>query len=916
MLAIMPYFMERKERTKDDIMPLNIQNSLSEHSGKLNSHEQEMAEFVFKTQLSTWTAHKLKQEWCSELDSSSDFDSTLGNWRDEEIAPHVSRESRLLSPANTHRFEILPNSVLGEEFQYAHCDDGESLSSSLETVSEDTNDSSVFEFNDVRLPLEVTAITPDAEHVLKTPVDEGNHCISSGSGIQEIKSNCEHDSINVIHGTEIADSLHSNATAVRGLNDKTENYIREIVGIPSKLMNFDQGNTLANEETCLHLQKQHIESFCHESQGVDRGVLPLYGCRKAQYITYEREFIGLLETEGQEAELKHPLTFDKSSPKDAICKRSPELGTSTAQNTIYLHTTETKTMYQYKPLVVETNGVTVPLGISSSAELRVSKDTSLDSEAKGALNRGWKDPGLKELSQTLKALDINESHVDTLHDMEEVLFDSGENNGAGFVYANRGCLLQFPKPYWNGGSNASDGHNLCQQNLSFQKIDSIEVVGAKQRKGGASLGEKLVGLKEYVVYQIRVRSERNQWDIEQRYRDFIHLYHQLKGMFGAQNDIQLPSPWENVEKESRKIFGIATNLVEVRSLLIQECLSSLIEAGAPFDTAPPLLLFLLPQRRSCDTTSASEDEEHINMEKVSGEKGSSYNFQSLDHLLPILHAGKIRNLGKQSEIEEISAFGKTIRLNVQIHPCKPFKQLLETQHYLCAGCYKQLDIANSLIQGFVQNIMLGKPRLCEYMGQLFCTSCHSNETAVLPSWVLQMWDFTPRPVSQLAKTYLDSIYDQPMLCVSAINPYILSKVPVLVHAMEMRKKLSKMFACIHCPARASIQQSLGSRRYLLESSDFFALRDLVDLSKGAFSGTAALYTGAGYAAEFLKVLGEHVRASIYPMASISACNLKFPSFEEGQALFIIMEDVLTKIHIHITQLCSICHLEAESCGVG
>lgn len=90
----------------------------------------------------------------------------------------------------------------------------------------------------------------------------------------------------------------------------------------------------------------------------------------------------------------------------------------------------------------------------------------------------------------------------------------------------------------------------------------------------------------------------------------------------------------------------------------------------------------------------------------------------------------------------------------------------------------------------------------------------------------------------------------------------------------------------------------------------------MDLSKGAFSGTAALYTGAGYAAEFLKVLGEHVRASIYPMASISACNLKFPSFEEGQALFIIMEDVLTKIHIHITQLCSICHLEAESCGVG
>ena len=243
----MPYFMERKKRTMDDIMPLNIGNSLSEHSRKLNSHEQEMAELVFKTQLSTWTAHKLKQEWCSELDSSSNFDSTLGNWRDEEIPSQVPRESRLLSPANTHRFEILPNSVLGEEFQCVHCDDGESLSSSLETVSEDTNDSSVSEFNDVRLPLEVTAIKPDAEHVLETPIDEENLCISSGSGIQEIENDCEHDSINVIHGTEIADSLHSNATAVRELNEKTQNFIREIVGLPSKLMNFNQRNINAME---------------------------------------------------------------------------------------------------------------------------------------------------------------------------------------------------------------------------------------------------------------------------------------------------------------------------------------------------------------------------------------------------------------------------------------------------------------------------------------------------------------------------------------------------------------------------------------------------------------------------------------------------------------------------------------------
>ena len=98
-----------------------------------------------KTQLSTWVAHKLKQEWYSELDNSSDFDSMCGSWRVEDSAPDISRESKLLSPVNTHRIEILQNSILGKEFQNVHSDDGESLSSSVETVREDTNDSSVFE---------------------------------------------------------------------------------------------------------------------------------------------------------------------------------------------------------------------------------------------------------------------------------------------------------------------------------------------------------------------------------------------------------------------------------------------------------------------------------------------------------------------------------------------------------------------------------------------------------------------------------------------------------------------------------------------------------------------------------------------------------------------------------------------------
>ncbi|KAJ7514120.1 hypothetical protein O6H91_23G028700 [Diphasiastrum complanatum] len=76
---------------------------------------------------------------------------------------------------------------------------------------------------------------------------------------------------------------------------------------------------------------------------------------------------------------------------------------------------------------------------------------------------------------------------------------------------------------------------------------------------------------------------------------------------------------------------------------------------------------------------------------------------------------------------------------------------------------------------------------------------------------------------------------KPMLCVSAVNPFLYSRVPILAHVRDMRRKLSKMFNCVHCPSRSSFQQMVGSRRHLFEDNDFFALHDLEDLSKGAFS---------------------------------------------------------------------------------
>ncbi|KAK9278923.1 hypothetical protein L1049_028504 [Liquidambar formosana] len=438
----------------------------------------------------------------------------------------------------------------------------------------------------------------------------------------------------------------------------------------------------------------------------------------------------------------------------------------------------------------------------------------------------------------MENLDLNESYADVVHEMEEILLDSGESPGTSLTQGSRIFQSHISLPLRDGGSTAStsgsdDAHSVIQHP---PRIDGVEVVGAKQKKGDVSLGERLVGVKEYTVYRIRVWSGKDQWEVERRYRDFFTLYRRLKTLFSDQGWI-LPSPWSCVERESRKIFGnVSPDVIAERSALIQECLRSILHSR--FSSSPPsaLVLFLSPENA------------------LPGSPASNT-------LLP-----QFTSLTRGAETE-VSPLGKTISLLVEIRPYKSTKQLLEAQHYTCAGCHRHFDGGKTLMQDFVQTIGWGKPRLCEYTGQLFCSSCHTNDTAVLPARVLHHWDFTQYPVSQMAKSYLDSIHDQPMLCVSAVNPFLFSKVPALLHVMNVRKKIGSMLSYVHCPFHRSINKGLGSRRYLLESNDFFALRDLIDLSKGAFA-----------------------------------------------ALPVMIETVLRKILDHITERCLICCDVGVPCG--
>ncbi|XP_071693082.1 uncharacterized protein [Rutidosis leptorrhynchoides] len=397
--------------------------------------------------------------------------------------------------------------------------------------------------------------------------------------------------------------------------------------------------------------------------------------------------------------------------------------------------------------------------------------------------------------------ELNEFYDEVVLDMEEILLDSSNSPAARFTRGRKLDHSHVSLPSRDGGPTAStssieNSHSMPQNPY---KIDGIEVSGATQKKGDVSLGERLVGVKEYTVYKLRVRSGSHQWEVERRYRDFFTLYRRLKTSF-ANKGWNLPSPWSKVDRESRKYFGnVSPDVVSERSVLIQECLNSILHSKFSSSLPNAMIWFISPPKN-----------------------GSTHIFNT--------------NVSQsQTEIKPVYSLGQSISLIVEIRPHKSMKQMLEAQHYTCAGCHKYFDEGKTRLWEFIQTLGWGKPRVCEYSGQVFCSSCHVNETAILPARVLHWWDFTEYPVSQLAKSYLDSIHDKPMLCVSAVNPHLFAKVPPLQHVINVRKRIGRMLPYVRCPFRKTIYKGVGSRRYVLESSDFFALKDLVDLSKGVFA---------------------------------------------------------------------------------
>ncbi|XP_058608366.1 differentially expressed in FDCP 8 homolog isoform X4 [Onychostoma macrolepis] len=107
---------------------------------------------------------------------------------------------------------------------------------------------------------------------------------------------------------------------------------------------------------------------------------------------------------------------------------------------------------------------------------------------------------------------------------------------------------------------------------------------------------------------------------------------------------------------------------------------------------------------------------------------------------------------------------------------------LDKQDYRCAECRTPISLRG------VPN----EARQCDYTGQYYCSSCHWNDTAIIPSRVIHNWEFEPRKVCRTSMRYLALMMSRPVLKLKEINPLLFNFVEELVEIRKLRQDILLM----------------------------------------------------------------------------------------------------------------------------
>ncbi|XP_046665070.1 differentially expressed in FDCP 8 homolog [Homalodisca vitripennis] len=151
---------------------------------------------------------------------------------------------------------------------------------------------------------------------------------------------------------------------------------------------------------------------------------------------------------------------------------------------------------------------------------------------------------------------------------------------------------------------------------------------------------------------------------------------------------------------------------------------------------------------------------------------------------------------------------------------------LAAQNYECGEC--KLRIC------FNKNSWSAPPRLCDYTGLYYCTSCHWNNTAVIPARVSRNWDFKSYLVCRASYQLLRYTRNWPIV---TVEPRLYGFVKELAEIKRLREQLSLMKHYIIPCRMAEGERKLMEKQfkgwsYFLEHDKAFSLHDLMEIHSG------------------------------------------------------------------------------------
>ncbi|XP_059962870.1 pleckstrin homology domain-containing family M member 3 isoform X4 [Mesoplodon densirostris] len=142
---------------------------------------------------------------------------------------------------------------------------------------------------------------------------------------------------------------------------------------------------------------------------------------------------------------------------------------------------------------------------------------------------------------------------------------------------------------------------------------------------------------------------------------------------------------------------------------------------------------------------------------------------------------------------------------------------LTAQSFKCAGCQRSIGLSN------------GKAKVCNYSGWYYCSSCHVDDSFLIPARIVHNWDTSKYKVSKQAKEFLEYVYEEPLIDIQQENPMLYGHAEPLAAVVRLRQRLKSLRAYLFS-CRAAVAEDLRRRifprEYLLQQIHLYSLADL------------------------------------------------------------------------------------------